>query len=202
MENYQEQCNSELRNQEIKSNMRTLTGFMWMMIAITLMWLLTLVRFFDVNAEVFSKAYIMSAILLIPIVYIYFRSDISKPWVKYFLIASICIISAIIASFLTFHVVLVYVFPLLLAVQYRERKVLWAALIMDITGVVISSLTGYYYGLCDLNLLFQSNHTLSWYLGIMNEGHIIIPFNENINFILLVYEARPRSVILLYSQSC
>ena len=50
MENYQEQCNSELRNQEIKSNMRTLTGFMWMMIAITLMWLLTLVRFFDVNA--------------------------------------------------------------------------------------------------------------------------------------------------------
>lgn len=196
MENYQEQCNSELRNQEIKSNMRTLTGFMWMMIAITLMWLLTLVRFFDVNAEVFSKAYIMSAILLIPIVYIYFRSDISKPWIKYFLIASICIISAIIASFLTFHVVLVYVFPLLLAVQYRERKVLWAALIMDITGVVISSLTGYYYGLCDLNLLFQSNHTLSWYLGIMNEGHIIIPFNENINFILLVYEALPRSFIL------
>ena len=62
---------------------------------------------------------------------------------------------------------------------------------MDITGVVISSLTGYYYGLCDLNLLFQSNHTLSWYLGIMNEGHIIIPFNENINFILLVYEALP-----------
>lgn len=132
MENYQEQCNSELRNQEIKSNMRTLTGFMWMMIAITLMWLLTLVRFFDVNAEVFSKAYIMSAILLIPIVYIYFRSDISKPWIKYFLIASICIISAIIASFLTFHVVLVYVFPLLLAVQYREK------------GTVGSSYNGYY----------------------------------------------------------
>lgn len=196
MENYQEQCNTELRNQEIKSNQRTLTGFMWMMIAITVMWVLTLVRFFDVNTEVFSRAYILSAVLLIPIVYIYFRCDISKSWIKYFLIASICTISAIVASFLTFHAVLVYVFPLLLAVQYRERKVLWATLIMDIIGVVVSSFAGYYYGLCDLNLLFQSNHTLSWYLGIMNDGHIIIPFNENIDFILLVYEALPRSFIL------
>ena len=56
---------------------------------------------------------------------------------------------------------------------------------------------GFYYGLCDLNLLLESTHTRNWYLQTMTGSYLQIPFNENPVFIIAVFEVLPRTLILL-----
>lgn len=56
----------------------------------------------------------------------------------------------------------------------------------------ISSYVGFYYGLCDLNLLLESTHTRNWYLQTMTGSFLQIPFNENPMFIIAVFEVLPQ----------
>lgn len=53
--------------------------------------------------------------------------DLSSPWIRYYFLTLICLVSGIIAALLSFHAVLLYVLPLLLAIQYRDGKALWFA---------------------------------------------------------------------------
>lgn len=67
----------------------------------------------------------ISAVIGIPIVYIYKKVDLSKQWVKYVFLTLICMISAIFATFLSFHAVLIYVFAVAFgsAVPTEEESV-------------------------------------------------------------------------------
>ena len=63
MENYQEKYKKELYQQEINSNIHTLKGFFWIFVTILLLWLLTLVRIFIVDARIFTMAAGVSAVM-------------------------------------------------------------------------------------------------------------------------------------------
>ena len=121
----------------------------------------------------------------------------SNSRVKYWFIAMICVITGIVGTFLTFHATLVYVLPLLFAIQYRERSVLWFSYFADGIAILVSMLLGFYYGICDLNMLYASNHTRAWYLGRMTGDVIPIPFNADVNFVIVVYGVFPRMITLL-----
>lgn len=197
MENYQEQYKQELHQQEINSNLRTLKGFFWIFVTILLLWVLTLVRVFIVDAGIFSMAVGISAVMGIPVLYIYKKVDLSKHWVKYVFLTLICVISAIMATFLSFHAVFIYVLPLLLAVQYRERMTLWVTYAVNDVTMALSMLASFYHGICDLNLLLGSNHTRNWYLEQWNAGTLQFGFEPNPVFTILFYGALPRMLILL-----
>ena len=124
----------------------------------------------------------------IPVLYIYKKVDLSKHWVKYVFLTLICMISAVIAAFLSFHAVLIYVLPLLLAVQYRERMTLWITYVVNDVTMAVSMVTGFYHGICDLNMLLGSNHSRDWYMEQWMPDPV---------FVILFYGALPRAVILL-----
>ena len=197
MENYQEQYKQELHQQEINSNLRTLKGFFWIFATILVLWLLTLVRVFVVDAGIFTLAVGLSVVMGIPVLYIYKKVDLSKHWVKYVFLTLICMISAVIAAFLSFHAVFIYVLPLLLAVQYREKRTLWITYVVNDVTMVISMVSGFYHGICDLNLLLGSNHTRAWYVEQWTAGTLHFDFDPDPVFVILFYGALPRAVILL-----
>ncbi len=197
MENYQEQYKQELHQQEINSNLRTLKGFVWIFVTILVLWLLTLVRVFIVDAGIFTMSVAMSVVVGIPVLYIYKKVDLSNAWVKYVFLSLICVISAIIVAFLSFHAVFIYVLPLLLAVQYREKETLWTTYVVNCITMTISMVVGFYHGICDLNLLIGSNHTRSWYLEQWNAGTLQFGLEPDPIFVILFYGALPRMVILL-----
>ena len=196
MENFKEQYQRELDYQEIKSNKYTLKGFCWFFIAVAFIWLLTVMGFFEVDKRLITIAFVSNIVLFIPAIYIYFKSTLSKVWIKYFLLSLICIVCAVITSFLSFHAVLAYVVPLLFAIQYRKRSTIWFVYVANTVTMLVSSLISFYYGLCDLNLLLQSQHVRSWYMDRITEGTLNIPFNENPVFIIIVFEVFPRSIML------
>lgn len=197
MENYQEQYNQELHQQEINSNLSTLKGYFWIVVTILVLWLLTLTRIFIVDAGIFTMAVGLSMVMGIPVLYIYKKVDLSKHWVKYVLLTLICVISAIFAAFLSFHAVLIYVLPLLLAVQYREKQTLWITYAVNDVTMTISMVAGFYHGICDLNVLLGSNHTRDWYLEQWAAGTMQFGIEPDPVFVILFYGALPRAVILL-----
>lgn len=196
MLDYQEQYRTELHNQEAKSNRRALRIFLWIFAALAAIWLLTVLRVFVVDAQFVTIAFVVSAILCMPSIYIFLKADLSAPWVRYFLLTMICLVSGIIAALLSFHAVLLYVLPLLLAIQYRDSKALWFAFGVNTVTMTASMLAGFYFGLCDLNLLYASNHSLSWYMRRIGEADAMLPLNENPLFIIVAYGAFPRTIIL------
>lgn len=196
MEEFREQYKKELIDQEVESNKRTLKGFVWFLLAVALIWLLTVIGFFEVDKKLITIAFVSTFILFLLPWYIFFKGDLSKPWVKYVLLSLICIVSAAIVSFLSFHAVLLYVAPLLFAIQYRRRSTVWFVYVVNTITMLVSSLVSFYYGICDLNLLLESQHVRGWYLDMITESALNIPFNEDPVFIIVVFEVFPRSIIL------
>lgn len=196
MDDFKEQYRQELIFQEIKSNKHTLRGFLWFLLAVALIWLLTVTGFFEVDKRLITIAFVTTLVLFIPPLTIYLKSDLAKSWIKYFFLALICIVCGVIVSFLSYHAVLLYVVPLLFAIQYRRRSTIWFVYAVNTVTMLISSLVSFYYGICDLNLLLQSQHVRDWYLNVITESALNIPFNENPVFIIIVFEVFPRSIIL------
>lgn len=197
MNTFSKLYDTELHNQEIKSNKRTLMGFCWFFLTLLLVWVLTMINFFLISKFLISLSLGFTVLLLIPPVIIYKKADLSSPWIKYLFLALISIICSIITALLTYHAVLIFVIPLLFAIQYRKRQALWFSFIFNTITMFISSYVGFYYGLCDLNLLLESTHTRNWYLQTMTGSFLQIPFNENPVFIIAVFEVLPRTLILL-----
>lgn len=196
MEDFIEQYQSELVYQEIKANKRTLKGIGWFLLAVAFIWLLTVTGFFEVDKSLITIAFFSNIVLFFPAVYIYFKGDLSNSWIKFLLLSLTCIASAVIVSFLSFHATLIYVVPLLFAVIYRRRSAIWFVYVINTVTMLVSSLVSFFYGLCDLNLLLESQHVRDWYLDIITEESLNIPFNENPVFIIVVFEVFPRCIIL------
>lgn len=196
MDDFKEQYQQELVHQEVKSNIYILKSFIWFLLALGFMWLLTVVGFFEIDKKMISIALVCATVLLAPSLFLFYKGDLSKPWYKFFFLSLVCVASSMIVSFLSYHAVLLYVVPLLFAIQYRRRSTIWFVYVVNTVTMLISSIVSFYYGICDLNLLLQSQHVRSWYLDIITEDALHIPFNENPLFIIVVFEVFPRSIIL------
>ena len=194
---FKTQYEQEILYQEVSANRNTLKGFLWFLIAVALIWFLTMINFFEVDKPLVSLAFQANIVLFFPPLFIYLKGDLSKPWLKYFLLLMLSVVSAVIISILSYHAVLLYVFPLLFAVQYREKRVVWYAYTINLITVTLSSIISFYYGICDLNILLQSRHIRNWYLDLITEDAFHIPFNENPMFVIIVFMIFPRAIILL-----
>ena len=125
IENFIQQYEQELYAQEINANKRILNGFIWFLAAVALVWLLTITDFFQVDKTMVTIVFLVSFLLFLPAFYLIFRGDLSKGWIKYFLLTLLCVVCAVIIATLSYHATLLFVFPLLYAIQYREKRIIW-----------------------------------------------------------------------------
>ena len=196
IEGFIAQYEQELTAQEISANKRILNGCVWFLGAVALVWLLTITGIFNVDKNMVTNAFFISFILFLPAFFLMFRGDLSKGWIKYFLLVLLCLVCGVIISILSFHATLLFVFPLMYAIQYREKRIIWFTYFINLLTVTAGMLTGFYYGLCDLNLLLKSNYTRSFYLESMKENILYLPFNEEPWKIILVFAILPTAIIL------
>lgn len=197
MEHSERQYKQELHNQELKANQRTRTGLLWIFAGVFFFWMLTMLGIFVVQETSMTIAFILSAVICIYVWLLQYMSRLDAPWVKYALMTVVCVVAGILGTFLSFHAVFVYVLPLLFAIQYRDQAVLWFSYAVNGIAMLASMLLGFYYGLCDLNLLLASNHTREWYLEHLTGDMIPVAINANVNFVIVVYGFFPRMIILL-----
>ena len=122
MTNFGEHYNAELSHQEIEINKKTLREMVGAFIVLTAVWGLAFGRFPTANAIVFSVTYAISTGFFIASVILFFKADPSDERMKNFFVTGICIISAAMNLMFSYHMVLAYVFPLIVAVHYKEKQ--------------------------------------------------------------------------------
>ena len=197
----QAQYDEELKSQEIKSNKCTIQGFLVIFTLQAVVWLLVMIDFFEIDKLTISLTLGITGALVVPLVIFMRKGDLSNKRLKYFLLLLVCFVSSMLVSALTIHAYLLSILPLLFAVQYRDTHALWYTFGVNTVAVLLSSYLGFYYGLCDLNILLESTHKYKWYMDNLTEVNgvqaLVLPFNENPTFIIGVFQVFPITIIVL-----
>lgn len=196
MSDFKKQYDKELKYQEEKSNKYTLNGVVMLIALELVVWALNVIGIFEIDKRTITVAVIISIILLIPIVFMIMKEDTSKECYKYIGLTLICTATGVMCALLSYHVVLLYVIPLLFAAHYRQKKILWFTSLINSVSVFLSMTLGFYYGICDLNILFEGSHKRDWYINVLESGTGYV-FNSNPLFVIIVFGVIPRCMILL-----
>lgn len=189
------ELSAQEREQEKKSNLHVLSGMRYILITMAVVWVLAMANIFLIDKMLTSVAFLSMGLMLIIPITTSQRMELTNPKVKYIFLLIVCVATSTVAGILSYHAVLIYIVPLLFAAQYRDRKALWITYGINTVTLMISMWLGLYYGICDLNLVFEGTHTREWIINAVNNGETL-KLNENVDMIVLVFGVFPRSIIL------
>lgn len=185
----------ERREQEISANRRTIRGLYGIICVIIISWMLTIAGIFDVDNKALNTAFVIALFFTcVPLIVGHFIKR-SEPWYKYLCLICLCITCALTIMELSFHVILLYTLPLIFASQYKDKWTLWLTYIIVVISMTAASVVGFYYGICDLNILFQSNYRLEHYINQATSTIQNLNLNDNPIYVLIFLAGFPRAMI-------
>ena len=136
-----------------------------------------------------------SLVLLLTLVMCYFFG-VSKPWIKYVLIAAVIVATTILGVMLPYHTILLCVLPILYSAQYN-RKMVYFAYGLTLISMFIIVMGGYYVGICDANMLGLTVQSRDHYIDFNTNTIVLGQVNPNPWVTLPLYYVLPRMIILL-----
>lgn len=161
-----------------------------------LMWLLDLLGIFIVDKGLMNYGFFLLSFLVLLLIAICKLVGYNKPWLKYVIIIFAVLMTDVLAVVLTYHIVIASVLPLIYAIQYSDKKLLFFSYGMSVIGIFASVMAGYYFGLCDANMVLLTTGPLKDYVDANGVAHFG-PVNANPWLTLPLFYAFPRCVILL-----
>ena len=159
-----DEINVYIENQEFIANTYVIRCFSIAVLVYIVTFLLNILDIFVINKALMLKAFIPSILIYLVVLIVSKKVSLSDQRMKYFLILSFVVVLTITGVFITYHVVLVSIMPLLYATLYSSKKVMRNACIMTVISTIIIVYGGYYFGLCDANMLLLTDDTMSTYL--------------------------------------
>lgn len=185
----------ERREMDYKINRYTLKCLKIMLFTITALWIMNTLRIFIVNQRLMTVAFLSVVISLIITFIVGSAVDLHKPWVKYLLITVTSLTIMVLGVTLTYHTLLLSVVPLLIATQYSDRKVIVYTFILTLVGNFVVVMGGYFWGLCDANMLLLTTDPVSSYTKGMGESITFESINTNPWYTLQLYYVLPRCLL-------
>ena len=154
-----------LTNGEYISNQYALKSITTSMVIITLIWILNTLNIFMVNKTVTTTCFVSCVIVYVLGRIVCKLSDLSKPWVKYFILLWVVVIITIITTFLTYHAVLACLLPIVYTTMYSSKKMMIYTYVLTVCSIIISVFIGYNLGICDANMVLLTGEPLREYIG-------------------------------------
>lgn len=180
-------------NREYIANTYVMRCFTVTMLVYLATFLLNLVGVFTIEQELMWYAFLPS-VLMYGILKLVVRGEsLSERRTKYYILFSIIVVFTISGVFLTYHVILISMLPFLYATLYSSKRVMRYVYGLSVIGTIIIVYGGYYYGLCDANMVLLTARDMSDY--IVNGVFTLIDANTNPIFTLFVFFVVPRCLI-------
>lgn len=146
--------NSMLRQNEKEANIIVAKVMRITFIIFTLVYILNVAGVFIIDKTIMTLAYIGGGILLwIPTILVSLLK-FEKEFVKYINVICAAVFVMLLSTTLTYHVVVIYVYPIAIASLYFSKKLNITATILTVIGVSVGQLLAYY-----LNTLQDDNFT-------------------------------------------
>ena len=124
------------------------------------------------------------------------KTMVDKPITKYLLLTVMVLFVTILGSFLTYHIVLVSVIPILCSAQYKNNKLINFSYFITVISEFVIVMAGYYFGICDANMLVLTNQVKDNHIDPITGDFILTTVNANPWGTLPLYYAVPRCLVL------
>lgn len=153
----------------------------------TFVFILNCLNIFIVDKHIFATGYILSCVLLLVIV------GLDHACAKYLCISDAGFIVLITSSSLTYHMVIVAMLPIVIAGVYSSKYLSRFAFVFSIFNIALSTYVGYYFGVCDANMVLLTTTSLK---HLQKDGVFLLnEVNKNPGLTLFMYYVFPRSLI-------
>jgi len=119
-----------------------------------------------------------------------------RPETKYILFGFMLIFITIIGVTVTYHTILITAMPILCSVQYRNNKVVYFTYVLSVVSIFIGVMGGYYFGLCDANMLALTSTTTASYIDKATGLLTFKEPNPNPWGTLPIFYVLPRALVL------
>ncbi|MDO4554072.1 MAG: GGDEF domain-containing protein [Lachnospiraceae bacterium] len=189
------QLNEVRSRQEENANRFTLKCMVLLLFGLFLCWFLNIVNIFVVDMKLMNRALLGSLFIIIALMIAHFV-DLKSRWLKYVLIFAMMGAITVDGIAMTYHMTLLSVLPLFLSIQYSSKKTVIYTYVLSVISVAIIVIIGYFYGLCDANMLLLTTGQMREYVD-MTTGAVSFPVvNERPWITLPLYYIFPRSLLL------
>ena len=186
---------SYIENKEYTANLYTMRCFTIAMCVYVIAFLLNFFDIFIIDNEIMKVGFIPSMIIYFIVVLVVKRLTYSNSKTKYFIFFSIICVFTIIGVTITYHVVIISLLPIIYATLYSSKKVLVYVYGLTVISTVINVYAGYYFGLCDANMVLLTNTKLENY--VVNGVFTLTTINSNPKLTLMLFYVIPRCLIQL-----
>lgn len=150
-----------LNNGELIANKYALKSGTTAFVIITIIGILNLLKVFYIDETIMRNCYVACVSIYVVGLGVCAISDLTKHWVKYFLMLWIVVFVTILNTCLTFHAVITYLLAIVYTAMYSSRKMMVYASILTISSIIVSVYGGIYFGVADENMLHLSARELA-----------------------------------------
>ena len=119
-----------------------------------------------------------------------------RPVTKYILFFFMVVFITVVGVMVTYHTILIMAMPVLCAVQYKNNKVIYYTYALSVVAIFIGVMGGYFYGLCDANMLALTNTVKDKYIDAETGLLLFREPNPNPWGTLPLYYVFPRALVL------
>ena len=183
-------------NYEAAANQFTLKCQLISLLLLVIMWILNQLDIFIIDKQIMTTAMISCYCIEAMTILCCAMFGYEKWWMKYVILFFSVLMSTMAGIFLTYHVVLACVLPLLYSMQYRKRRMVYYTYILTFFSMMAIVLIGYYEGICDANMILLTTGNIFQYVDFETRTIIYDTINSNPLAMLPLYYVLPRMIIL------
>lgn len=184
------------RHPEAVANKYTIRGMTIVIVVLCVMLIGNFLGWFPFDTGLFVTATVTSVMIYAVGCLVFAKMDLRDDWVKYVVIFWVFAITTVITTTLTFHAYLVMLLPIIYCSMYSSKRIMVYAYLLTVVNILITVYVGYYYGLCDCNMVLLSGRPLADYLDAAG-NFTLTEVNDRTTWTLPLYFVLPRSVICL-----
>ena len=187
----------EGHNYESDANRFTLNCQLISLGLLICMWILNQLDIFIVDKHLMTTGIGICCGLELIIIVICHVCGYEKEWMKYVVLFFSVLMTTVAGIYLTYHTLLASVLPLLYSMQYKKKRVVYYTYILTLFSMTAIVLLGFYYGVCDANMLLLTTSPISDYVNLDTWTLLPSEINANPLVTLPLFYVMPRMVILL-----
>ncbi len=187
--------NKSIDRSEYNANKFTLKCLCIMTIIIAFTLILNILDIFIIDDKLMYISFfsVLGCLICAWVVTKYFNNNI---YTKYILALILIIFVTIIGVFLTYHTILITCFPILCSAQYKSKKMIYYSFVLSVISMFIIVMGGYFFGLCDANMLALTSTTMSNYVEKGTNNLLFTTANPNPWGTLPLYYFFPRCLVM------
>lgn len=188
--------NIKSEQNNVMQNIGVFRVILFCFVVCTVMAVLNVFRIFIVDHTIMTWGYMGICVVSILYFVLILLLGIERPCIPYISITTIGLIVLVSCTAFTYHVLILITFPIVVASMYDEMLLRKYAFWMTVFCIVVSTYVGYYWGICDANMVLI---TCTSYKHLVKDGTFLLTkVNESPGISLFLYYVLPRS----FTASC